>query len=237
MGGSVRTGRSTISFRDTRQALDGVTAIRPCGVRSHVRESLACQGERAAVRRGGPALSTWAIVSSTSPSGAARFQGVLSDHVDGVLELSHDDRPDAAESLMVNRPLAALRTALREVPASVERLAYLDDEVLDSLGVEPVLEMLSWLDDDHAAVVRAAPVTDALKRVHEGMIVEPVDRAGLYVPQPPVIVRRAALRDALGDERVAVGVDTARLLLTAGHRIRVCRSGDVGSMTSLAGGA
>lgn len=176
-------------------------------------------------------MSTWGVLSLSAPGAArlAQHRRALSACLDGLVAVPAAvlgvASPSAASSLRFGGILGALVTGLSSVPRDVERIALLDERALDSLGVEPVLEMISWLDDDHAAVVRAAPVTDALKRVEAGAVLGGVERAGLYVPQPPHIIRREALDSAL-DGRVdlaRVAADPAGLLVAAGHAIRVVR--------------
>ena len=152
-----------------------------------------------------------------------KWDVVTGRHLDGVVEVRSKPR---GASLVPSSVVGELATGLRSVPADVERVAYLDAGVLDSLGLEPVLRMISWLDQDHAAVVRAVPVTDALKTVRDGRIVGSVDRSGLYAPQPPHIVRRDALDAALGTASSSASTtDLAGLLVQAGHAVRLVREG------------
>jgi hypothetical protein len=169
------------------------------------------------------ATRTWGVLSTTTADArvVARFSGLLADHLDGVVSVP----PGRTSWRTTSAPgvLGRLLTGLSSVPRDVERIAYLDVGVLDALGIEPVLEMISWLDDEHAAVVRAAPVTDALKIVDGRVIARSVDREGLFAPQPPHIIRRdaldAALRGAEG-QRLTVD-DPTGLLVAAGHAVRL----------------
>lgn len=162
---------------------------------------------------------------STSAADAvsvARFRGLLASHLDGVVAVSSSR---VASFVSGGGTLTRLLAGLSSVPHDVEQIAYVDDDVLSTLGIEPVLEMISWLDTDHAAVVRAAPVTDALKVVDGPRVVGQVPRDGLYAPQPPHIIRREALDTALGalGASTVEGVDPAALLIAAGHQVRVVR--------------
>lgn len=168
---------------------------------------------------------------------SARSRGLLAAHLDGVVSVSS---PSVLQLWRGSAPigiLGRLLEGLSSVPRDVERIAYVDDDVLDTLGIEPILEMISWLDDDHAAVVRATPLTDALKRVDGRRTVGSVDREGLFIPQPPHIIRREPLEAALVGERaseVAHLGDPAALLVAAGHAVRIVR--DVGPPLTLAAG-
>lgn len=171
-------------------------------------------------------MRTWGVLSATADDArvVARFRGMLTEHLDGVVEVP--SRPKQT-SLIGSTILRQLVAGMSSVPQDVERIAYVDADVLDTLGIGPVLQMISWLDDDHAAVVRAVPVTDALKTVDGTRLVGSVDRRGLYAPQPPHIVRRDALDAALLAD-VPVGGrpdDLAGLLVGAGHAVRVVWDG------------
>ena len=166
--------------------------------------------------------------SAVDAVSVSRFHGLLANHLDGVVSVAPGRGP-----LFGGGTLTRLLAGLSSVPRDVEQIAYVDDDVLATLGIEPVLEMISWLDHDHAAVVRAVPVTDALKVVRGGFIAGEVPREALFAPQPPHIIRREALDAAL----LSVGsghdaaVDPAALLVAAGHAVRVVR--DVGPPLTL----
>lgn len=168
-------------------------------------------------------IQTWGVLASSDgdASVVGRLFGLLSDYLDGVVSVSQGHtawRTSAGPGV-----LGRLLTGLSSVPKEVERVAYLDAGVLDTLGIEPVLEMISWLDHEHAAVVRAAPVTDALKVVKGTRIMGSVDRSGLFSPEPPHIFRRETLDAVLqeaGVDHMTVG-DPAALLVNAGYAIRV----------------
>jgi hypothetical protein len=178
------------------------------------------------------------VLSTTAADAGAiaRFRGLLADHLDGVVSVASSGLGlRVASGSASGGTLGRLLEGLSSVPRDVERIAYVDDDALSALGIEPILEMISWLDDDHAAVVRASPLTDALKLVDGQRIVRSVDREGLFVPQPPHIIRREALDAALLGSRRAGAVrldDPAGLLVAAGHAVRVVR--DVGPPLTLA---
>ena len=173
-------------------------------------------------------MSTWGVLSLAGLDAArlAQHRRELSGYLDGLVAVSDDDlRIPLHPSLHYGKVLGTLVAGLSSVPTDAERIAYLDSRALGSLGIEPVVEMMSWLDDDHAAVVRAVPVTDALKRVEDGTVVGGVERAGLYVPQPPHVYRRDALDRALlrTSAASAAVTDPAGLLVATGHAVRVVR--------------
>lgn len=171
-------------------------------------------------------MTIWGVLAATAEDASAveRSRRLLADHFDGVVEVRSQARRAA---LMPSSVVGELAAGLLSVPADVERVAYLEAGALESLGLEPVLRMISWLDPEHAAVVRAVPVTDALKTVRDRRIVASVDRTGLYAPQPPHIVRRDALDAVLGrsSEPGTDTTDLAGMLVRAGHAVRLVREG------------
>lgn len=180
-------------------------------------------------------MRTWGVLSTSAADAVsvARFRGLLASHLDGVVAVSASR---AGTLLSGGGILTRLLAGLSSVPRDVEQIAYVDDDVLSALGIEPVLEMISWLDTDHAAVVRAASVTDALKVVAGARIVGEMPRDGLFAPQPPHIIRREALDTALRHFGASTldGVDPAALLVAAGHQVRVVR--EVGPPLTLSAG-
>lgn len=189
-------------------------------------------------------MSVWGVLSLAGLDAArlAQHRRELSAYLDGLVAVPVETgQPPVPPTVRFRGVLGTLLTGLSSVPDGVERIAYLDSRALGSLGIEPVVQMMSWLDDDHAAVVRAVPVTDALKQVEDGTVVGGVERSGLYVPQPPHVYRREALDQALlwtggaTAGRRQAETDPAGLLVAAGHAVRVVR--DAGPPFTLAVGA
>jgi 2-C-methyl-D-erythritol 4-phosphate cytidylyltransferase len=78
-------------------------------------------------------------------------------------------------------------------------------------------------DQSLAAAIAAAPVTDTVKRVGDGVVTETLDRSGLWAVQTPQVFRRAALERALDvpDGVLAEATDDAWLIERAGGRVAV----------------
>jgi 2-C-methyl-D-erythritol 4-phosphate cytidylyltransferase len=78
-------------------------------------------------------------------------------------------------------------------------------------------------DDDAAAAIAAAPVTDTIKEASEGGEVErTLDRAGLWAVQTPQAFRAAALREALSDpDSLPDATDDAMLVERRGGRVLI----------------
>ncbi|HEY7934116.1 MAG TPA: 2-C-methyl-D-erythritol 4-phosphate cytidylyltransferase [Solirubrobacteraceae bacterium] len=71
------------------------------------------------------------------------------------------------------------------------------------------------------AVIAAAPITDTIKRVTDGVVSQTLDRSSLWGAQTPQVFRRAALQRALNvsAQTLAQATDDAWLIERAGGRI------------------
>ncbi|HEY6672276.1 MAG TPA: 2-C-methyl-D-erythritol 4-phosphate cytidylyltransferase [Solirubrobacterales bacterium] len=78
-------------------------------------------------------------------------------------------------------------------------------------------------DEDAAAVIAAAPVTDTIKQASEGGAVErTLDRSGLWAVQTPQAFRADALREALSDPvSLPDATDDAMLVERRGGRVLI----------------
>lgn len=74
--------------------------------------------------------------------------------------------------------------------------------------------------------IAAAPIADTVKRVEDGVVIETLDRSGLWAVQTPQVFRRAALERALdvSDEVLAQATDDAWLIERAGGKVAVVRA-------------
>ena len=88
--------------------------------------------------------------------------------------------------------------------------------------IDAVVEELA-AEEDAAAVIAAAPVTDTLKQATEGGRVErPLDRSELWAVQTPQAFRSEALREALADPgALADATDDAMLVEARGGRVLI----------------
>jgi 2-C-methyl-D-erythritol 4-phosphate cytidylyltransferase len=93
------------------------------------------------------------------------------------------------------------------------------------LRAELASQTLAALDRDRDldAVIAAAPVTDTIKRVRDGVISQTLDRSELWAVQTPQVFRRGALERALDvpDEVLASATDDAWLIERAGGRVGI----------------
>jgi 2-C-methyl-D-erythritol 4-phosphate cytidylyltransferase len=78
-------------------------------------------------------------------------------------------------------------------------------------------------DEVAQAAIVAAPVTDTVKRVEEGIVRETLDRSELWAVQTPQVFRRAALERALDvdEQTLAMATDDAWLVERTGGRVLV----------------
>lgn len=118
-------------------------------------------------------------------------------------------------------PLGHLIAALQGAPADVAVVAFVDDHAQGAFGPDSVTRMLDRIEDDMAALVLGAPVTDALKRVEGGTLAGAVERAGLVRPRTPQVLRRPALDRALAEAPDDSDRDPATLLARCGHKVGV----------------
>jgi 2-C-methyl-D-erythritol 4-phosphate cytidylyltransferase len=82
-------------------------------------------------------------------------------------------------------------------------------------------------DQDAAAAIAAAPVTDTIKRVGAGgVVIETLDRRALWAVQTPQVFRRVALERALdvAEGELARATDDAWLVERAGGKVIVVRA-------------
>jgi 2-C-methyl-D-erythritol 4-phosphate cytidylyltransferase len=91
--------------------------------------------------------------------------------------------------------------------------------------IDAVVEELA-AEQDAAAVIAAAPVTDTIKQATEGGQVErTLDRSGLWAVQTPQAFRAEALREALADPgALADATDDAMLVEGQGGRVLIYSS-------------
>lgn len=145
----------------------------------------------------------WAVVRSGHAGGA---RDILAEMLGGVIEMA-DDRDAASERSPAGVPPAPatpdrspripagtadgprLAAALGAVPAAARAIVWCDDALPSPQAITALVAAL----DDCDAVVSAAPVTDAVKRVRDGSVVAAVPRDGLCRPHPPVVLAPSAV--------------------------------------------
>nr|MBA3788523.1 2-C-methyl-D-erythritol 4-phosphate cytidylyltransferase [Actinomycetota bacterium] len=87
----------------------------------------------------------------------------------------------------------SVRTALAEVPEDVI-VALVHDAARPLLTEDLIERVLAPLSDGWDGVVPGLPLSDTVKRVRDGAIVETVDRTGLYAVQTPQAFLAPVLR-------------------------------------------
>ena len=97
------------------------------------------------------------------------------------------------------------------------------------LAAELVQRVLAALADDESldGAIAATPVTDTVKRVQAGIVIETPVRSELWAVQTPQVFRRSALERALDvpEEVLAQATDDAWLIERAGGRVAVVPAG------------
>lgn len=119
----------------------------------------------------------------------------------------------------------SVRAALAEVPDDALVVIVHDAArpLIDDVVIERVIEPLAEGVD---GVVPGLPLTDTVKRVEGGLVVETLDRTALVTIQTPQAFSATALRAAYRGEASLDAPDCASLVEARGGRIRVV-AGDV----------
>jgi len=118
---------------------------------------------------------------------------------------------------------ASVRAGLAAVPADAE-MVVVHDAARPLAGAELFERTVAAVRAGADAAIPGVPVTDTIKRVEGGRVVETVDRSRLVAVQTPQAFRAEVLRRAHGGEREAT--DDAALVEAMGGRVVVV-DGDV----------
>lgn len=111
---------------------------------------------------------------------------------------------------------ASVRLGLDEVPGDAD-VVLVHDAARPALPPEIVPRLLEALAEGFDGAVPALPVTDTVKRVRDGIVVETPARDELVAVQTPQAFVAPALRAAAAGE----GSDCASLVEAAGGRVKV----------------
>jgi 2-C-methyl-D-erythritol 4-phosphate cytidylyltransferase len=110
---------------------------------------------------------------------------------------------------------ASVRAALAEVPDDA-LVVLVHDAARPLVSDDVIARVLAPLSEGYDGAVPVVPVSDTVKRVRGGEVVETVERDGLVVTQTPQAFVAATLRRAAGGE----GTDCASLVESQGGRIK-----------------
>jgi 2-C-methyl-D-erythritol 4-phosphate cytidylyltransferase len=123
----------------------------------------------------------------------------------------------------------SVAAGLAQVPASAG-IVVVHDAARPFASAELVSRTLSGLADADGAIP-ALPLTDTVKRVREGRVVETLDRSQLVTVQTPQAFTEPALRAAYSRERgqLPAATDCATLVEAAGFSVAVV-PGDPGNI-------
>ena len=111
---------------------------------------------------------------------------------------------------------ASVRLGLDEVPPEAD-VVLVHDAARPMLPPELVPRLLEALAEGFDGAVPGLPVTDTVKRVRDGVVVETPDRGELVAVQTPQAFVASVLRAAAAGE----GSDCASLVEAAGGRVKV----------------
>ena len=162
-----------------------------------------------------------------------------SEWIDAVVVAVPADWEDAAialaEELVASKVAAVVTGGASRAESVRAALAQIPDEALvvivhdaarpliDDAVIERVLGPLS---EGYDGVVPGLPLTDTVKRVERGIVIETIDRSDLVTVQTPQAFIASALRSAYSAGDLLDATDCASLVEARGGRIRVV-DGDV----------
>jgi 2-C-methyl-D-erythritol 4-phosphate cytidylyltransferase len=135
-----------------------------------------------------------------------------------------------AEELAVSKVVSCVTGGATRAESVRAALADVDDGALVVLvhdAARPLLQddvierVLGPLAEGFDGVVPALPITDTVKRVQRGAIVETIARADLVAAQTPQVFLAPALRRAFESDLPAVATDCASLVEHGGGRVAV----------------
>jgi len=162
-----------------------------------------------------------------------------SEWIDAVVVAVPADWEDAAialaEELVASKVAAvvtggatraeSVRAALEQVPD--DALVIIVHDAARPLVDDAVIErVLGPLAEGYDGVVPGLPLTDTVKRVERGIVVETIDRSDLVTVQTPQAFIASVLRSAYSAGDLLDATDCASLVEARGGRIRVV-DGDV----------
>jgi 2-C-methyl-D-erythritol 4-phosphate cytidylyltransferase len=178
-------------------------------------ERLGAGGPKAFVPLGGRPMIAWSLdACQACGSVVAVVVAVPVGHAHDLQDVvTVEGGATRAES--VARALAAVDTELVAIHDAARPL--LTPELLDDL----VAGLVANPDAD--AIIAAAPVTDTIKKVDGGRIVDTLDRSELWAAQTPQVFRTEALRKAFRNPHTVT--DEAMLIEAAGGKVLVHDSG------------
>ncbi len=110
---------------------------------------------------------------------------------------------------------ASVRAALAEVPEDAA-VVLVHDAARPLVSDDVIGRVLAPLSKGYDGAVPVLPISDTVKRVREGEVVETVERDGLVLSQTPQAFVAAALRRAAAGD----GTDCAALVEKQGGRIK-----------------
>ena len=141
------------------------------------------------------------------------------------------DRFDRAPGSLIGVEGGAVRSAsvatalVAAEPCEEDESIVVHDAARPLATPELVQRTLDTLAQDSAldGAIAAAPVSDTVKRARDGIVLETLDRAGLWAVQTPQTFRFAALRRALDvpSEIIAQATDDAWLVERSGGRVAI----------------
>jgi 2-C-methyl-D-erythritol 4-phosphate cytidylyltransferase len=115
---------------------------------------------------------------------------------------------------------------VNSLPPEIDLVVFIDEFVPDAGTISLIDDMVdACLEEDAEVLAQFAPVTEAVKRVAGGRIVEGVDRNTLAAIRTPEVIRRTALERALSAIGERQWINPTSLVAQTGGRVRVVPPG------------
>lgn len=185
-------------------------------------ERLGADGPKALVELAGRTLLQWSVDALRAVSAIEEIVIALPAGADAPVG-TNGVRGGRVRSESVRLALAAAAGGRGQ-----EELVLVHDAARPLLSAQLAQATIGALEADERidAVIAAAPMTDTVKRVTDGVVSETLDRSELWAVQTPQVFRRTALERALdvSDEVLAQATDDAWLIERAGGRVGVVES-------------
>lgn len=158
-------------------------------------------------------------------------------HVDEVVVVVPEAYVEEVAGSLAGRPVisvvAGADTREGSVRAGLAGLQQSHEHVLIHDAARPFApaevyqRVIGALESGAVAVVPAVPVTDTIKRAHDGQVLQTLDRSELVAVQTPQGFALGALRDAHASADAVSVTDDAMLLEAAGTPVQVVEGSDM----------
>lgn len=126
-------------------------------------------------------------------------------------------------SALAHGPTLGRRIA--ELSSEIELVAFIDEPIPEPVTVSLVDDMVTAMPEGVDALARPVVLTEALKRVVNGRVVESIDRSCLFTLRCPEVIRRRALETASSRIGERLWVNPTSLVAECGGSVAFFEAG------------